>query len=68
MIITKSTLFTQVEIDQLTEVYEVYIKTVIDVKKKICSARCALHADSEKYSCSKGQTKPIFGAAALNSK
>ena len=48
MIITKSAPYTTEEIEKLQEQFEVYIKTVIDIKKKICSAGCDLHADSEK--------------------
>jgi hypothetical protein len=38
MIITKSEPFTVDEIEKLSEEFEVYIKTVIDLEKKICSA------------------------------
>lgn len=48
MIITKSQPYSKEEITQLARRYEVYIKIVIDLKKKICSAGCDLHADSEK--------------------
>ncbi len=48
MRITKSKPFTKEEIAKLSEIFEVYIKTVIDVKKKICSAGCDRHFDSEK--------------------
>lgn len=47
MIITKSEPFTQEEIEKLKEKFDVYIKTVIDVKKKICSAGCDRHFESE---------------------
>lgn len=48
MIITKSEPFTTREIKQLKELFDVYIKTVIDVEKKICSAGCDRHFESEK--------------------
>lgn len=48
MIITKSEPFTKEEIEKLKEVFDVYIKTVIDVEKKICSAGCDRHFESEK--------------------
>lgn len=38
MIITKSEPFTNEEIEKLKEVFDVYIKTVIGIQKKICSA------------------------------
>jgi len=36
MNITKSEPFTSEEIDQLKGRFEIYIKTVIDIKKKVC--------------------------------
>ncbi len=38
MIITKDEPFTLEEIENLKEQFEVYIKTVIDIERKICSA------------------------------
>ena len=48
MIITKKEPFTSDEIKKLKECFDVYIKTVIDIKKKICSAGCNRHFESEK--------------------
>lgn len=48
MVVTKSQPFTQEEIQRLREIFDTYIKTVIDVKKKICSAGCDRHFESEK--------------------
>lgn len=47
MILTKNTSFTKEEIERLREQFDTYIKTVIDVEKKICSAGCDRHFDSE---------------------
>lgn len=47
MIITKSEPYSKEEIEKLEETFEVYIKTVIDIKKKICSAGCDRHYESE---------------------
>ena len=47
MIITKNEPFTSDEIEKLKEKFDVYIKTVIDVRKKICSAGCDRHFESE---------------------
>ncbi|HEX7017551.1 MAG TPA: DUF5674 family protein [Patescibacteria group bacterium] len=47
MIITKSEPFTLEEIDQLKEQFEVYIKTVIDIEKRICSAGMSRHFEGE---------------------
>lgn len=48
MIITKSTPFTKKEIEKMREVFDSYIKTVIDIERKICSAGCDWHFESEK--------------------
>ncbi len=48
MIITKSAHFTKEEIEKLKEFFDVYIKTVIDVERKICSAGADRHFESEK--------------------
>lgn len=47
MILTKDSPFTKVEITKLREQFDTYIKTVIDVEKKICSAGCDRHFESE---------------------
>lgn len=48
MIITKTQPFTKEEIEKLKEQFDVYIKTVIDVEKKICSAGMDRHYEGEK--------------------
>lgn len=48
MIITKSAPFTKDEIEKLKEVFDVYIKTVIDIEKEICSAGMDRHYEGEK--------------------
>ncbi len=48
MIITKSEPFTKEEIKKLRELFDVYIKTVVDVEKKICSGGADRHFESEK--------------------
>jgi len=47
VIITKTKPFTKEEIRKLKELFDVYIKTVIDIEKKICSAGCNRHFESE---------------------
>ncbi len=47
MVITKNTPFTVAEITAMKEVYGEYIKTVIDVKKKICVGGIVMHVDGE---------------------
>lgn len=57
MIITKNTPFTKQEIKDLQEEFDSYIKTVIDVKKKICSAGCNRHFESEKILIEQGSAQ-----------
>ena len=47
MVITKDKPYSLGEVEQLKEQFEVYIKTVIDIEKKICSAGCDRHFASE---------------------
>lgn len=47
MIITKSSPFTKEEIKDLQEEFDLYIKTVIDINKKICSAGMDRHFEGE---------------------
>jgi len=54
MIITKPTPFTPEEIENLKEEFEVYIKTVIDIEKKICSAGMNRHFEGEQILLEQG--------------
>ena len=54
MIITKSQPFTKEEITKLKEVFEVYIKTVIDINKKVCSAGMDRHFEGEQMLLNQG--------------
>ncbi len=47
MIITQDKPFTLDQISKLREEFDVYIKTVIDVKRKICSAGMNRHFEGE---------------------
>ena len=47
MIITTSKPYTEEEITKLQEVFGMYIKTVIDIDKKVSSAGCDRHYESE---------------------
>jgi len=48
MTITKAEPFTREEINKLKELFVVYIKTVIDIEKKVCSAGMDRHFEGEK--------------------
>jgi len=79
MILTKTTPFTKEEIQQLREQFDGYIKTVIDIEKKICSAGCDRHFESERILLDQGskqeniwgggidlETKTIDGNSFIN--
>lgn len=57
MIVTKTAPFTKIEITKLSEIFGTYIKTVIDVKKKVCSAGCDRHFESEKILLQRGSNQ-----------
>ena len=54
MTVIKEKPFTKEEIKKLQELFEVYIKTVFDVKKGICCAGCDRHTDCEQLLLKKG--------------
>ena len=54
MIITKSEPFTKEEIGKLREEFDSYIKTVIDIERKICSAGANRHFESEEILLKQG--------------
>ncbi len=54
MILTKSEPFSKKEIAKLKERFAVYIKTVIDIKNKICSAGADRHFESEEILLKEG--------------
>ena len=54
MIITKATPFTKDEIEKLREEFDFYIKTVIDIDKKVCSAGQNRHFESEEILLKQG--------------
>ncbi len=62
MIITQSQPFFIEQIDQLAEEFEVYIKTVIDLENKICSAGMNRHFEGEQLLLQqKSKQKNIWG-------
>ena len=70
MIITSDEPFTKVEIIKLREKFDTYIKTVIDIRRKICSAGCDRHFESEKILLDQGskQTDLWGGGIDIESK
>lgn len=62
MIITKSIPFTKDEIEKLRQRYGFFIKTVIDLEKRICSAGAQMHYESEQILLETGsQQKDVWG-------
>lgn len=57
MILTTQLPFTSEEIEFLKEEFGEYIKTVIDIEKRICSAGCNRHFESEKKLLSQGSSQ-----------
>jgi len=57
MIITKSEPFTVAEIEKLKERFEIYIKTVIDIKNNSCSAGMDRHFEGEVILLSQGSSQ-----------
>lgn len=62
MIITTDKPFTIDEIEQLKTQFEVYIKTVIDIEKRVCSAGMDRHFEGEQILLEKGsEQKHLWG-------
>lgn len=57
MIITKAEPFTKEEIEKLKEVFDVYIKTVIDIENKVCSAGMDRHYEGEEVLLKQGSNQ-----------
>lgn len=62
MIVFTSRPYTLGQIKQLRELFEVYIKTVIDIKKKLCVAGMDRHFEGEQILLQRGSAqKDIWG-------
>lgn len=62
MIITKDKPFSKAEIKIVSELFSVYIKTVIDIEREICSAGADRHFESEKLLLDSGsKQESIWG-------
>ena len=68
MIITKKTPYTKSEIKKLSELFDSYIKTVIDVQNKVCSAGCDRHFESEEILLKKGSKQSNIWGGGLDLK
>lgn len=54
MVIIKTNPYSKEEIKKLAELFEVYIKTVFDIKEGICCAGCDRHFDCEQLLLEQG--------------
>jgi len=62
MIITRSEPFSLEEIEKLKEKFDVYIKTVIDIEKKVCSSGMNRHFEGEQLLLKqKSKQKNLWG-------
>lgn len=70
MIITKSEPFKEAEIKNLRECFDDYIKTVIDIEKRVCSAGMDRHFEGEEMLLAQGskQTDIWGGGVDLEAK
>lgn len=66
MTITKSKPYTKEEIEKLKEQFDIYIKTVIDVKKNLCSAGCDRHFESEKILLEQGSSQSNLWGGSID--
>ncbi|KKR87039.1 MAG: hypothetical protein UU34_C0008G0063 [Candidatus Curtissbacteria bacterium GW2011_GWA1_41_11] len=68
MIITKKEPFTSKEIKKLSEEFETYIKIVIDIDKKICSAGANRHFENEVLLLKDGSTQSNLWGGGIDLK
>lgn len=68
MIITKNKPFTKSEIEKLRELFDIYIKTVIDVEKEICSAGMDRHFEGEKILLEQGSKQTNIWGGGIDMK
>lgn len=66
MIITKKDPFTKDETEKLREQFEVYIKTVIDIERKVCSAGANRHFESEKILLEQGSKQSYLWGGGID--
>jgi len=66
MIITKSEPYSKKEIEQLKEQFDSYIKTVIDIYNKVCSAGCDRHFESEQMLLQSGSKQEYLWGGGVD--
>lgn len=68
MVITKTSPYTKREIGKLREEFKDYVKTVIDIERKICSAGCNRHFESEQILIEKGSRQSDIWGGGIDIK
>ena len=66
MILTKSEPFTLEEIEKLQEQFDYYIKTVIDIEKKMCSAGMSRHFEGEQILLQQGSKQNTLWGGGID--
>lgn len=68
MIVTKRSPYSKEEVEQLKTRFDVYIKTVIDIKQGICSAGCDRHFESEEILLEQGSNQSDLWGGGIDLK
>ena len=68
MIITKKDPFTKKDLEKLSEEFETYIKTVIDIDKKVCSAGANRHFENEDILLKEGSNQSDLWGGGIDLK
>lgn len=66
MILTKTSPYTQKEINSLREAFDSYIKIVLDIEKRICSAGCDRHFESERILLDQGSIQKYLWGGGID--
>lgn len=66
MVITKAEPFSKDEIEKLKELFDVYIKTVIDVENKVCCAGMDRHFEGEEILLKQGSKQSNLWGGGLD--
>ena len=66
MIITTSAPYTKTQIQKLREQFGTYVKTIIDLEKKVCSAGANRHFESEKILLEKGSRQSYLWGGGID--
>jgi hypothetical protein len=66
MIITTTKPYTTEELEQLMEEFDVYVKTVIDIDKKVCSAGMNRHFEGEQNLLEQGSKQSSLWGGGID--